>query len=151
MAEEEPTDAFTSFLGTGWSFPPEFVRETGEVRLVADEDDIRSSLGLLFGTAPGERVFNPRYGLDVRQFLFEPMSTTMRSFLEERAKLAVLFYEPRINVLSLKIDSPSPEGGQLLINLDYEIRTTNSRYNLVFPFYLGDGNEALGLLPLPPL
>ncbi|MEP7120327.1 MAG: GPW/gp25 family protein [Byssovorax sp.] len=133
---------FTSFLGTGWSFPPEFVLEAGEVRMTSDEQDIEASLRILFGTTPGERLFAPVYGLDVRELLFEPMSTTLRTFLAERVKIAILFYEGRIEVLSLQIESPDPNNGTLRISLDYAVRSTNSRYNLVFPFYLGDGNEA---------
>ena len=62
---------YTSFLGTGWSFPPEFVLETGEVVMTSDEEDIASSLKILFGTAIGERFFNPKYGLDMQEMLFD--------------------------------------------------------------------------------
>jgi phage baseplate assembly protein W len=147
MATSDDIDAdqndgpLTSFLGTGWTFPPEFNGSTGEVQMLADEDDIASSLKLLFGTAPGERLFAPKYGLDMHGVLFEPMSTTMRTMLEERVKIAILFYEPRINPLQLSVESPDPNSGTLLITLDYEVRATNSRFNLVFPFYLSGGNE----------
>jgi phage baseplate assembly protein W len=139
----------TSFLGTGWSFPPEFNPVPGEVRMLAAEDDIESSLRLLFSTATGERLFNPKYGLDMRGVLFEPMSTTLRTLLEERVKIAILFYEPRINPLALSVDSPDPGSGTLLITLDYEVRATNSRFNLVFPFYLSGGNEVSTTVGIP--
>ena len=137
MADE----TFSSFLGTGWSFPPEFDRAGGQVRMTADEQDIEGSLRILFGTALGERFLVPKYGLDLREVLFEPMSTTMRTFLKDRVKTAILIYEPRINLLGLEIDSPDPNDGRLRIALDYEVRATNSRFNLVFPFYRFDGNE----------
>jgi hypothetical protein len=141
MPGDDEKKTYTSFLGTGWSFPPDFVVESGQVAMVSDEEDIRQSLKILFGTAVGERLFAPAYGLDMREILFEPMSTTLRSFLAERVKIAVLFYEPRINVLGLSVESPDPNDGTLVVSLDYEVRATNSRYNLVYPFYLGDGNE----------
>lgn len=137
MAEEP----FSSFLGTGWSFPPEFDRAAGQVLMTADEQDIEGSLRILFGTALGERFLVPKYGLDLREVLFEPMSTTMRTFLKDRVKTAILIHEPRIHLLSLEIDSPDPNDGRLRIVLDYEVRATNSRFNLVFPFYRFDGNE----------
>ena len=142
--------SYTSFLGTGWSFPPAFVRATGQVQMVSDEDDIDQSLRVLFGTTIGERLFDPAYGLDMHEVLFEPASTTLRAFVTDRVKVAVLFYEPRIDVLALTIDSPDPNGGVLRISLDYEVRATNSRYNLVYPFYLSDGNEAvMAFIPTP--
>ncbi len=133
--------ASTSFLGTGWSFPPQFDRGTGEVRMVSDEEDIQSSLRILFGTEAGERFLNPKYGLDMRELLFEPMGTTMRTFLEDRVRTAVLVYEPRIDILSLTVSSPDANAGTLTIALDYSVRATNSRFNLVFPFYRSDSNE----------
>ena len=99
----EIKDGVASFLGTGWSFPPEFVLETGEVRMSSDERDIEESLRILFGTAIGERFLVPRYGLDMRALLFDPISTTMRTFVKERITTALLIHEPRIVLL----DEPS--------------------------------------------
>ncbi len=134
-------DHDTSFLGTGWGFPPEFSRESGEVVMTADEQDIEASLRILFSTAPGERFLQPRYGLDFREVQFEPMSTTLRTFLQDRVRTAILIHEPRIRLLALTIDSPDPGAGTLAVAVEYEVRTTNSRFNLVFPFYRTDGNE----------
>jgi phage baseplate assembly protein W len=133
----------SAFLGTGWSFPPRFANTaTGAgVAMVEDEQDIEESLRILFGTARGERLFQPKYGLDMQELLFDSMSTTMRTLLEERVKINILIYEPRIEPLAIKVDSPDPHSGQLRIELEYRVRATNSRYNLVFPFYRSDSNE----------
>lgn len=148
MADEQTND--TSFLGTGWSFPPEFVPASDAgVRMVSEEDDIQESLGILFGTARGERLFQPGYGLDMQEVLFQPVSTTLRSFLAERAKIAILIYEPRIQVDELRVETPDPNAGTLAITLEYTVRTTNSRFNLVFPFYQDDANEMKATVGLP--
>ncbi|WP_437316193.1 GPW/gp25 family protein [Sorangium sp. So ce385] len=141
MAIDDPKDTYSSFLGTGWSFPPEFVQNGKEIVMTSDEEDIRSSLEILFGTAEGERFMNPKYGLDVHELLFEPAGTTVRTFLKDRIRAAILIYEPRIKLLSVEIDSPDPNAGSLRISIDYEVRATNSRYNLVYPFYKHDSNE----------
>lgn len=132
-------ETYRSFLGTGWSFPPAF--GNGGVLMTADEDDIQASLHILFRTAPGERFLNPAYGLDMSTLMFEPMSTTLRTFLTDRVRTAILVHEPRIKLLDLQIDSPDPHDGSLRILLEYEVRATNSRFNLVFPFYGSDSNE----------
>jgi len=131
----------SSFLGTGWSFPPRFDPAGGAVVMVSDEQDIEESLRILFGTQRGERLFQPKYGLDMHELLFDPMSTTMRTLLEERVKLGILVYEPRIEPLDIKVTSPNENAGELQIELEYRVRATNSRYNLVFPFYHDDSNE----------
>ena len=132
-------DVYASFLGTGWSFPPTF--SGGGVVMTADEADIHASLQILFGTAPGERFLEPKFGLDLHELMFERMSTTLRTFLADRVRTAILVYEPRIKLLNLTIDSPDPNEGSLAILLEYEVRSTNSRFNLVFPFYRTDSNE----------
>ncbi len=132
-------DVYTSFLGSGWSFPPQFTG--GGVKMSTDELDIHESLTILFGTSAGERFLQPDYGLNMQELMFEPLSTTLRTFLIDRVRTAILIHEPRIKVLTLNIDSPDPHEGTLRILLEYEVRATNSRFNLVFPFYRTDSNE----------
>lgn len=144
---------YTSFLGTGWSFPPEFVKEAGtapngEVVMTADEDDIRASLHVLFGTTEGERFLNPKYGLRMDDQVFEPMGTTARNYLTDRVRTAVLVYEPRINLESLELDTSRDSEGVIAIVMTYVVRTTNSRFNLVYPFYRHDANEVRGRTPV---
>ena len=145
MPDEFP--ASLSFLGTGWSFPPGFAKagdpggETGQVLMTADEADIKASLAILFGTSVGERFLEPAYGLDMHDLLFQSLSTTLKTELEDRIRTTVLIYEPRITLLSLAVDISRQTEGTLLILMEYAVRTTNSRYNLVFPFALSDSNE----------
>lgn len=132
---------YTSFLGRGWSFPPEFVRETGTVLLTEDDADIEGSLKILLGTAIGERFLNPKYGLSLQEMLFEPISTTSKTLLEDRIKTTILIYEARINLLSVELDTTNQYEGKVSVIIDYEVRATNSRFNLVYPFYNTDANE----------
>lgn len=130
-----------SFLGTGWSFPPRFSQANGEVVMTSDEADIEASLKILLGTTAGERLMVPKYGLNLKEQLFGDLNTTAQTILRDRIKTVLLVHEPRINVLMVAIDTTSLLEGQLIINIDYEIRATNSRFNLVYPFYLSDGSE----------
>jgi uncharacterized protein len=140
----DPPPLQRSFLGTGWSFPPEFAVGAGGVLMVEDEEDIRASLHILFGTARGERFLRPRYGLEMQEMLFEPMSTTTRTYLEDRIRTTILVYEPRISLISVRLDGSLQHQGRVTLFIDYEVRATNSRFNLVFPFYGTDGNEVRG-------
>ncbi len=127
----------TSFLGRGWGFPPEFDPQNG-VRMVEAEDDIRESLRILLSTQVGERLLAPRYGCDLMKFVFEPLTATMATYIKELVRTAVLYFEPRVIVerINLSVDSIA---GRLDIELEYVIPATNTRYNLVYPFYLEEG------------
>lgn len=127
------------FLGRGWSFPPTF--SGGGVQMSEDEADIQASLRILFGTRPGERILRTDYGLDPSELLFEPLSTTLRNLLADRIETTILVHEARIRVLELVVDDSQAFEGLLTIRLDYAVRSTNSRFNLVFPYYRDDANE----------
>jgi len=143
MASDSERRGYQSFLGRGWSFPPRFDHDSGSMTLSSDEEDIEASLKILLGTTAGERLRHPTYGLNLRQELFEPMNTTMQTLLRDRIKTSLLVFEPRIDVLSIELDNARLNEGCLVIVLEYAVRATNSRFNLVYPFYLNDGNEVV--------
>lgn len=133
-----------SFLGTGWSFPPAFDRESGSVEMVQEEEDIRQSLEILLSTSIGERVMQPSYGCNLRDYQFEPVSNTFIGFLVDLVERAILFFEPRILVENISITEPGDIQlfeGKLLISIDYVIAGTNSRYNYVYDFYLREADR----------
>ena len=127
-----------SFLGRGWSFPPTFVKGKNGVAMVSEEQDICQSLEILLGTRRGERIMRPNYGCDLKEYLFEPMDTGFSTYLADLIETAILYHERRIELNRVQV-TEQPEKGTLLIELDYTIRATNARGNLVFPFYLEEG------------
>jgi phage baseplate assembly protein W len=134
-------DTSKSFLGRGWGFPPEFNRATKAVNMLEDEADIKSSLEILLSTRLGERVMVPDYGCNLDELLFKPLTLTLKTYVIDLIKTAILYYEPRIDLNKIDIDPTDELEGVLLINLDYTVRATNSRKNMVYPFYKAEGNE----------
>lgn len=130
-----------SFLGRGWSFPPEFQKETGTVKMFEDEADIESSLEILLATRLGERVMLPEYGCNLEDLLFNSLNLTVKTYVIDLIKTAILYHEPRIDAKKIDIDPADELNGVLLINIEYIIRSTNSRKNRVFPFYKEEGSE----------
>jgi uncharacterized protein len=134
---------FNSFLGTGWSFPPSFDKETGSVVMVSDEEDIKQSLNILLSTSLGERVMQPEYGCNLTDYLFESLGSSVIGYIKDRVKNAILYYEPRINVEKIEVTSGASFDlieGRFTISLEYTIPGTNSRFNYVYDYYK---NEAL--------
>ncbi len=129
-----------SYLGTGWAFPPRFVKGSGVI-MVSDEEDIRESLQILFSTSPGERIFRFNYGCNIRQWVFEEMSLSTKTLIIECIKEAILYFEPRVEVEKIVLEIKDVLNGILWINLDYKIRQTNSRSNMVYPFYFKEGTN----------
>ncbi|MEA1934209.1 MAG: GPW/gp25 family protein [Thermodesulfobacteriota bacterium] len=128
------------FLGTGWTFPPTFTKGPQSVVMVSDDKDIRQSLEILLTTSVGERFLRPEYGCDLRRYLFEPLDDGLVAYIRDLVGNAILYHEPRIRLTDLTLSTRAEEG-TLLIELEYVIRTTNSRRNFVFPFYKDEGTD----------
>ena len=128
-----------SFLGTGWSFPPTFNKQTNSVEMVSEEEDIKQSLFILLGTMKGERVMNTEYGNTLREMVYENMSTTLLNFITYRIEQAILHFEPRINVSGISVDTANQSEGIVYISVSYTIIQTNTRSNIVYPYYLNEG------------
>jgi len=124
-----------SFLGTGWSFPPEFKKYPTETAMLSDATDIQSSLEILLSTRLGERVMRPDYGCNLDELVFEPLTTTFKTYIQDLIMTAILYHEPRIQVNKIDLDDTGDLDGRITITVDYTIRATNSRFNFVFPFY----------------
>lgn len=128
------------FLGKGWAFPPEFNISDGSTGMVSDEEDIWQSLQILFSTSIGERVLQPEYGCNLDEFLFAPINASFLSYLEELMRRAITMHEPRIILDNLRTTTDEKEG-KISIHLTYTVRTTNTRYNRVYPFYFQEGTN----------
>jgi len=126
------------FLGTGWSFPPTFSRLSYSVEMVSDEKDIHESLWVLFSTQLGERVMVPQYGSTLTQMVFRTLNTTLTTQLKNAVWQAILNWEPRITVDAIDVDIDSTSYGIALIGVAYTIRRTNTRSNMVYPFYYAE-------------
>ncbi|MFA6923674.1 MAG: GPW/gp25 family protein [Bacteroidales bacterium] len=128
-----------SFLGTGWCFPPTFPKEKKGVELTSDVEDINKSLEILLSTSVGERIMQPKYGSNLSKMIFEPLTTNNETYIVELLRQAILRYEPRIQLNEIKSDTSMQYEGVIYINIDYTVKTTNSRANYVYPFYLNEG------------
>jgi hypothetical protein len=129
------------FLGRGWSFPPAFSRIRNGVEMLEEEADIVSSLEILLSTTPGERVMLPQYGCNLNELLFESLDTRMKTLMADKIESAILYYESRINLESVRLDESQEIEGVVLIEIIYRVKATNSRFNFVYPYYRLEGTD----------
>jgi len=130
-----------TFLGRGWSFPPKFNRSLRGVEMLEYEADVASSLEVLLGTMRGERVMLPQYGCNLDELVFESLDTRIKTLMEDKIESAILYHEPRIELEKVRIDDSRDSEGVVLIEVIYRIRTTNTRFNFVYPFYKLEGTD----------
>lgn len=125
-----------SFFGTGWAFP--LSRDTGGIKLAVNERSIQEAIRIILGTSPGERLMRPDFGCGIHDLVFSVNSSSLTGRLEQRVRDALTRWEPRIDLLDVRVSSMSKQPTTMLIHIEYRVRSTNNRFNLVYPFYLGE-------------
>ena len=123
-----------AFLGVGWAHPTT-TDTTGTVALARYEDDIRQAVQIILGTAQGERVMRPDFGAGLHRLVFEPINQTTIALVRHTVEEALITWEPRIDNISVAVTEEAALG-RLMIDISYRVRSTNTFYNLVYPFYL---------------
>ena len=125
-----------AFLGRGWAFPPALSAGGAGVEMVAGEGDIRESLQILLGTVPGERVMQESFGCDLQSQLFEEPDEGLVNTIQRLVEDAIVEHEPRVDLEQVDVSRSAASAACVVISVRYTVRGTNTRYNMVYPFYL---------------
>ena len=126
------------FLGRGWNYPVK-IDEEKKIVDVEYEESIHQAIRIILSTAKGERVMRPDFGCGLHDLVFAVNNASTIGLAEFEVEEALRIWEPRIEVLDVEGTSSGNNGEQLLINIKYLVRTTDNRFNLVYPFYLQRG------------
>ncbi len=129
------------FLGIGWKFPPQVNPITGRMQVSGYEENVAESIRIILMTKKGERMMNPEFGCGLSKYMFGETDYTTLVQMEQEVEDALIRWEPRITDLkvSIRIDDQNPS--KLNIHIHYLVRSTNNPYNMVYPFYLNEGND----------
>lgn len=123
-------------IGRGWSFPISIGRYGG-ISLSSANDEIQQAIRIILTTAPGERVMRPTFGSRLHELVFAPINPETMATAQRYVEEALKMWEPRIRLVEVRVyPDHNTLPGMLLIELDYEIKATNDRRSLVYPFYL---------------
>ena len=127
-------------IGRGLAFP---IKPTAAGRLltVTGDDKIRQGLALVLETAVNERQMLPEFGCGVHDLVFEANTELLRNAVRDKVRRALTRWEPRVDVLDVRVEAPADARNYLLIRVDYRVRANNAFYNLVYPFFLSEGHQ----------
>lgn len=125
-------------IGRGWPF---LIKpgDDNHMHFIGGEDKIRQSIWIILSTAPGERQMRPEFGCGIHDLVFEPNSATLRGMVQIQVREALTIYEPRIDLLDVRVEAQPEARNYMLIRIDYRVRTTNAFFNLVYPFFINEG------------
>ena len=132
------------FLGRGLKFPIQVDPRTGKLAMAEGEEDIREAIGIILRTGRGERIMRPEFGADTMDYAFSPVSSSMTNSVSHELRLILLEQEPRIQDVEVECEELDQNSGTVVIHVSYTVRSTNNRYNHVYPFYVTEGSEGGG-------
>lgn len=126
-----------AFLGSGLAWPVQS-DDAGALVSAAYEEAVRQAVWIILATSKGERPMRPDFGCGIHDLVFQTMGPSTAGQIVSAVRDALLRHEPRIDVRDVQVRAGA-DPGLLLILIDYEVRATNSAFNLVYPFYLQGG------------
>ena len=132
--------AKNKIIGSGFSFPMQ-IDALGGVAVTSDDENIRQSMMCIIGTAPGERIMHKTYGCAIHDILFEPNTAVTAAKIEYEVKRSLIEFEPRIGDIEVVAKPDDAELSRMNVTISYTIRKTNTKANLVYPFYLRKEGE----------
>lgn len=124
-----------NFLGVGWKYPVNAGAD-GKIAMSKYEEDIKEAIRIILGTAKGERLMRPDFGCGIHELVFAPINSATVSLVEKSVSDSLTLWEPRIELNNVDVSTERSGEGVLLVSIDYIVRETNNRFNLVHPFYL---------------
>lgn len=127
-------------IGSGFSFPMQ-VDALGGIEMTSDDENIRQSMMLILGTAPGERMMRPEFGCAIHDILFAPNTLATAARIEYEVKRSLIEFEPRVDDIEVVAKPDDLEESRMNVTISYTIRKTNTKANLVYPFYLRKEGE----------
>lgn len=133
-------DARPDFLGRGWRFPIK-PNAAGRLDYVSGDEEIRQSVWLIVTTAQRERVMREEFGCGLYDLVFDANTAALHGLVQENVRAALQRWEPRIDVLNVRAEAAGGQSNVLLIRIDYRIRANNTVFNLVYPYFLVEGNR----------
>jgi phage baseplate assembly protein W len=122
------------FIGTGWAFPMG-VSATGGILMAKREQELEQAMRLVLSTYPGERPMRPEFGCRLRDYVFESATVETAARLNREVQNSLRRWEPRVDIERVTVTPDDYEHNLLFIDIQYAVKATNDRRNLVFPFY----------------
>mgnify|MGYP003137617815 CR=1 FL=1 len=91
-----------------------------DVQGLYDENAILNSIANIFLTAPGQKILSPEFGLDLRRYLFEPISDFGAFSIRDDIQNRLPLMEPRVEIEGVSV-IPNSDDNEYRINLQINV------------------------------
>jgi uncharacterized protein len=127
------------FLGRGFGYPLR-PNARGGLDWVEDDAAVERSVWIILSTARGEMQMQPRFGCGIHELVFADNTPASRAVVAQQVSEALAEWEARIDLVDVRVNEGS-EPTEMVIEIDYRLRSNNAFFNLVYPFYPREGRS----------
>lgn len=99
------------------------VKNDNDVYKKTDANAVRQSVKNIILTSYHEKPFNPTFGTDIRDMLFELLDQPLVNDIDFKIKAAITNFEPRANIEHIEVAS-LPDSNALHVTILFSIRNT---------------------------
>lgn len=92
-----------------------------DVALLTNERAVSESIKNLIGTKPGQRIMNPEFGINVEQFLFQPIDDLSALEIRQEIEYGLEQFEPRLETFKVEV-IPVEDENMYIVNLSFTIK-----------------------------
>lgn len=103
----------------GWKFPIQVDKDTGKIKMIEDNENIKQSVRIILGTEQYERKVYPGFGTNTRAFMFETVDPIFTSRLKETVETSIKTWESHIEDINVSVKTPSGPISKVEVDVDY--------------------------------
>lgn len=93
---------------------------SGDLVPLTNAEAVKRAVRNIMFTAHNERLFNPKFGANLRQMLFQPITPATELQIKLYISDAIKFFEPRVKIVSLQVKA-SPDEYQYDVSFVFSI------------------------------
>jgi phage baseplate assembly protein W len=84
---------------------------------------------------------HPDFGCGIHDYVFAPNNVRTAGLIRFHVEESLRRWEPRIDLQEVVAGAAPDDPAVILLSITYKVKATDSRFNMVYPFYLERGAD----------
>jgi len=91
-----------------------------DLAAIYDVESVKNSISTAFLTSPGDKILNPTYGVDLRQYIFDTIDDFTSDIIKDDIETKLPLMEPRVTVKNVQV-TPDEDNNQYDISFEIDV------------------------------
>lgn len=95
-----------------------------DIDALYDVEAVKNSIMTALTTSPGDKILTPKYGIDLRRYLFEPIDDFILDIIKDDIETKLPIMEPRVQVVNVDVQG-NEDYNEIYITMQINIISLN--------------------------